>query len=543
MSLMLKPIDRWRQLSPVDLRSIITTLPLLLAATGCSSIEASPGGTAHIQVDYRDTPHEAVAQCSDLAKLDHDGVITRPRLVPATDRAPEHCELIAQIEPETAVYVGLPKRWNGRIWMMGNGGFAGGAVGPTSDGTDDHTVEYRLAAAASGMRQGFVTVYTNGGHYRGTPFDGSFALGRLDLLEDLAHRSVHESIKLAKAAAQSYYAMRPTYSYFEGCSTGGRQGLMTASRYPDDFDGIVANAPVLRWSDLMVKARWNQIALDTAPSLTQAKLSSAFQVVLRKCDPIDGVNDGLIADPRQCAFDPDTDLPSCGEQPHATCFTDPEKQALADIRRGPPLRGERRLPQYWDTLAPETTERWLVNDDGSASALSIMAQSFFKFAAFLPEQDPDYDWRHFDFTRDAARMQAFDDLMNPPLDFSAFRERGGKILGIWGWADASVNPAMGIDFQRALAQRIGNDAAQNFYRQYFIPGVGNCSGGYGPDEIDVVTPLIDWVEAGQLPERLPARKTRAGNIVYNRAYCPFPQATLYRGGDPENPENWQCSEN
>lgn len=514
---------------------------LLSGATGVIAGPTSEGASNQLAY-YHENTDQATTECGRIA--DRYQIKNNPsvrfRFLDATADMPEHCEIVVNIPPETGVYVALPTKWNGRIWMIGNGGFAGGAVGPLLADVDDHTVAYRRAVAASGVRRGFVTAYTNGGHYQGTPFDGSFAFQRPDLIEDLAYKSIHKGIKFAKKAVSAFYGRKADYSYFEGCAGGGRQGLMAATRYPGDFDGIVANAPVLRWSELMIKARWNHMALSVAPSLNLQKIAFAFQFVLGRCDSIDGVEDGLIADPRECDFDPVEHLPSCHEKPENSCFTEEEKRALVNIRQGPPLRGEYPLPQYWDTLSSETAIGWLANPDGSPNRLSTMAESFFKYVAFIPEQDPEYDWSTFDFIHDPARMRNFDEIMNPGSDFEAFRRRGGKILGFWGWSDASVNPASGINFHESLAGVYGGGRLRDFYRQFFIPGVGNCSGGYGPDEIDVMTVLINWVEKSHAPERLHARKTVAGKAIYNRTYCPFPQSIHYESGNPENPDNWRC---
>ncbi len=236
-------------------------------------------------------------------------------------------------------------------------------------------------------------------------------------------------------------------------------------------------------------------------------------------------------------------MPSCNGKSDEGCFTDAEKKALADIRRGPPIKGTYPLPQYWDTLEPSTTTRWLANADASPLSLTVMAQSFFKYAAFFPQQNPDYNWQTFDFERDPARMTWFDEMMNPKPEFDAFRERGSKILSFWGWSDTAINPAMGITFYKTIIDTLGLEATHDFYRLFFLPGVANCSGGYGPDEIDIMTPLIEWVETGHAPRRLQAQKTIDGQSKYNRAYCPFPQKTIYARGDAEYSENWFCDSN
>lgn len=525
----------WR--THFTLRKGASAALLLLCLLGpCRAGSAGDGGANASAI-----PGTPTGSCAELAGLAGEGVSIHPRSIDAAPDAPAHCELIATAPAETGIYIGLPERWNGRLLMIGNGGFAGGDVTRSTAGGTDHTVPYRVQAMNAALNAGFIAVYTNGGHFGGSPFDGSFALGRGDLLEDLAHRAVHAGVTLAKQAARRYYGMPPRYSYFEGCATGGRQGLMAASRYPEDFDGIAATAPVLRWSEIMIKARWNHAALAAAPSLTHARLAEVFTAVLAKCDALDGVRDGLIADPPACDFDPDEDLPSCTGDGPGPCFTAAEKRALADLRQGPPIGGGHPLPQYWDTLAPSTTPRWLANADGSLPALEVMAQSFFRYAGFYPVQDPTYDWQDFDFIKDPARMQAFDVMMNSPPDFDAFHARGGKVLSAWGGSDAAINPALGKAFYHQLVSAIGQEDMDAFYRLYFLPGMGNCKGGYGPDRVDLLTPLIRWVEGGEPPHRLPAQKMVDGAVRYNRAYCPFPQATVYTGGDPETPDNWVCS--
>ena len=316
---------------------------------------------------------------------------------------------------------------------------------------------------------------------------------------------------------------------------------MAASKYPDDFDGIAAAAPTLRWSDVMMKGLSNQMALDDAPTLTHAKLGTVFEAVLARCDAKDGVVDGLLADPSQCDFDPVRDLPRCTGAVNDSCFTEAETTALAKIRQGPTIKGRNYFPQYPGMEEASTARTWIRNPDGSPNVLTVFGESYMKYMFFLPEQDPDYDWKTFDFDTDPDRMTMINDLWNPKPTLEAFKARNGKILTYWGLADAALNPIMGTDYYAEVADRMGGvEQVQDFYRMYMVPGVAHCSGGYGPDEIDAMTPLIEWVEAGKTPDRLLAQKTVDGQLKYNRAICPHPQATVYQSGDPELPESYTC---
>ncbi len=491
-------------------------------------------------VSYTATPHRSLRSCETLQDLGSDAVSVKVTLVAATEDAPEHCEVIAIVSPDTHVYIGLPTAWNGRLWMIGNGGFAGGSVLRQKVIEGDIIAAVRYRAVNAGLQHGFMTVYTNGGHSRGGPFDADFAYQRPDLLDDWIEGAVHKGVDLAKTAAQTFYDQRPQYSYFDACSNGGRQGLRAATEYPEDFDGIVSNAPALRWSEIVLKVLWNDAAFRRAPTLTSQKLTIAWQHVLYKCDATDGVMDGLIGDPRVCNFDPETDLPKCSEEQDKECFNAADIQSLKDIYKGPPLRDGTTSPQYWDTLHPATVYGWLANGDGSPLIGTFLAQSFLRYMAFYPDQNPSYDWKEFDFERDLPRLQKIDEMLNTTTDLGAFQNAGGKIIGYWGWSDAGLNAQTGTEYYDQVADPFGLEKTLDFYRMFFIPGVAHCAAGYGPGEIDMMTPLIEWVEAGKTPGRLKARKTVDDQVKYDRAYCPYPQRTVYQGGDPEQHASWTC---
>jgi hypothetical protein len=519
------------------LRGVVLLLPLLLPLLLAGPAQASrgnPGGfslSAQSSVPYTLTPHRASVECQAMNVTLASGVTVSARLVAATAKAPEHCRLSGTIPAEVGFEINLPTQWNGRLWMYGNGGYAG-------EGADEpKEVESREA----GLSNGFATARTDTGHRRATEPLATFALNRPDKLIDHAYRAVHETIVLAKQLVSTYYARASSHAYWDGCSTGGRQGMMSAYRYPQDFDGILAGAPTLRWSDVMMKGLANQRALDSAPTLTLAKLDNVFKRVVAKCDAKDGVADGLISDPPGCDFDPAQDLPRCTGAVNDDCFTPAETDALARLRKGPRIKGREYFPQHWGVEHNTTALPWLFLP-GSANALTQFGQSYMRYFAF-ERQDPSYDWMAFNLDSDPDRMGRIDSLLNPQPDLAAFRDRKGKILSYWGWADAALNVVMGTDYHDAVSGRLGAESTQSFYRMYLVPGMAHCAGGYGPNLIDGMTPLIEWVEGGKVPQRLRARLVdAAGTTRYDRAYCPYPQRTVLNGGDPEKAENWRCDE-
>jgi feruloyl esterase len=271
-------------------------------------------------------------------------------------------------------------------------------------------------------------------------------------------------------------------------------------------------------------------------------MSNVFKSVAAKCDARDGLKDGLIDDPRLCRFDPANDMPRCAAGSEgAECLTNRQVDALQQIYSGPKNgRGEQlfvgQLPGSEDesTVAP-----FLVLPDNSPNLLTVFAQSWMKYLAF---GDPNYDPKSFDFDRDPSRIGRVDEIFNPTTDLSLFKERGGKMVTFWGWADNALNPQMGLNYYDRLRAKYGASETESFYRFFLVPGVAHCRGGYGPSEIDALTPVINWVEKGMPPERLPARLTKDGNVKYNRAYCAYPQTTQYNGsGSTEDPSNFSCS--
>jgi feruloyl esterase len=482
------------------------------------------------KVDFRATPIRATQECASMAGATADGVrIISSEMIAANDSVPAHCRINGVIPTEVGFHINLPVAWNGRLYMYGNGGYAG----------EDAEAPNEQKSRDTALSNGFATARTDTGHLASKEPLGTFAVDHTKVI-DHGYRAVHETVTLAKKLVTQFYGTPPKFSYWDGCSTGGREGVMSAQRYPSDFNGIVANAPTLRWTDIMIKGLWNQRALERG-AFAQAKMATIFKAVTSKCDAIDGSTDGLIDDPRQCKFNPATDVKRCAPgNDNDDCLTDGQANALQDIYDGPKdstgkpiFVGQVPGSEDASTLAP-----FLMMPDGSQNVLTRFANSWMKYLAF---QDPNYDPKSFDFDKDPQRIRKIDEIFNPTIDLAAFRDAGGKMITVWGWADNALNPQMGTNYYDELARMYSLANTQSFYRFYLVPGLAHCRGGYGPTDVDALTTLIDWAEGGTVPERIPAQMTKDGKVKFQRAYCAYPQATRYKGsGDTEDPKNYTC---
>jgi feruloyl esterase len=479
--------------------------------------------------------------CDSLASFKSDGLVTiQARGVAATADTPQHCRVTGVITPEVAFEVNLPDRWNRRFYMTGNGGLAGDAL-------DTPTNADRTAA----LTNGFVHARTNTGHDARKEPSGSFVLSNPQKAIDYAYRAVHVTAELAKKVATEYYARPIAFSYWNSCSNGGRQGLLEAQRYPDDFDGIIANAPWVDQTGFTLGAMWNQKVLTEAP-LPPAKLSVVAQAVMAACDMVDGLKDGLIDDPRRCTFDPTRDVPSCraGED-LPECLTPAQAMAVKKIYSGPTSNGKALFPGFMIgseaiNTAPNgtTSSGWLnaivpAKPDAKPADFNL-AEGVMRYLILQPPQ-ADYDFMKFDYDRDpaiVARWSQLADAKDP--DLSKFRRSGGKLIMTYGWADQILQPLMGVNYYEAVRSKHGRNTA-DFARLFMMPGVAHCGGGIGPDRIDSVTAVIDWTEKGKAPDHLIASKVTNGQVVRTRPLCPYPQVAKYKGqGSIDEAANFTC---
>jgi feruloyl esterase len=480
--------------------------------------------------------------CSALRSLtSFDLSVIGATVIPASANAPEHCRVSLMIPPAINVEVNLPTAWNGRLYMFGNGGWAGESF--ESPGRAEHR--------SRGLKAGFVTAATDTGHSAALEPGASFALSRQELL-DFAFRSLHLTAEAAKLMARTYYGVGPSKSYYDGCSQGGRQGLILAQRFPNDFDGIIAGAPALNFTGTqLARAYWMQgLAANPFPA---EKLGLLATRVYDQCDAKDGLKDGLIDDPRRCDFKPARDLPRCAEgTDRADCFTTNQIAALDRIYGDVMSQGKRYFPGWpvgAEIAGPNGQSGWIgqeINGPNGPGAWTSFGQGFLRFIApgakaAGADSDPSSLFSRFDIDRDPPRMQELRQIFDATdTDLSAFQRRGGKLMMYFGWADPQLNPRMGVEYYEQVVDKMGASTA-DFFRLYMVPGMFHCGGGVGTSVFDVATPLVKWVESSTPPDRIEASRVVAGKVVRTRPLCDYPLFARYKGnGSIDEAANFAC---
>jgi hypothetical protein len=489
------------------------------------------------------------ASCEDIknASFSPDVTITSATIVAATATAPEHCDVRGKISPEIGFAVKLPIQWNGRFYMTGNHGYAG---------------EIDHKAIDVGLRKGFATAGTDMGHdVKKEPGTTGFYHNRQKEI-DFCYRATHETAITAKEVVKAYYGKAPAFSYFVGSSTGGRQGLMEAQRYPADFNGILSGMPVMEVC-MFVQIAWYLTAILTPDSIgmgpvpvnnkimTVEKLPLLEKTVYAKCDGIDGLVDGIIDDPRKCTFDPERDLPLCtGDIEFPECFTAKQVAALKKIYGGPISNGK----SVCTKLCPGGEAMWANRFIGAGTNRPFeysLNWDTFKYL-FFKKDNPDYEFlRDFNFDTDFPKldfMRRYFEVTDPEL--FPFMNNGGKIIITHAWADPSHPPLVTINYYEEVLDFMGSKA-KDFSRLYMAPGVfrvpvefeGPGGGGPGPDNFDLFGPLVDWVEKGIAPESIVASRIADGKVVRTRPLCPYPKLARYTGkGSIDEAVNFVCAE-
>ncbi len=479
------------------------------------------------------------ADCQRLAERTvNDYTILSAEYTAESEAQPAACRVLGVLPPEIVFQVVLPSDWSGRILMTGNGGYAGQR--PDSP--------QRVRRAMQLAADGFVAVSTNTGHdSRNEPL-ATFALNDRQKEIDYSFRAVHLSIVTAKELTALYYGRSHDYAYWQGCSTGGRQGLMSAQRFPRDFDGVVAGAPVLNFTDTQIWGAWNAQALSEGPISTE-QIGLVAKTVYDRCDSRDGVRDGLLEDPRTCDFDPARDLPRCQDDGKDGCFDEPQVEALQKIYGGVVSRGEvlfPGLPVGAEAAPPSGRRRttgwagWILSPDGPSRQF-VFAETFMRYLAFEPDE-PEFDLRAFDYDEDPHRMDFIRSILDATdPDLTRFRDAGGKLLMYFGWADTALNPNMGVDYYES-AMAVTGEGTRDFFRLFMVPGMFHCGGGLGASRAEYLTPLMNWVEGGEAPKRIEVARVVEGNTEMTRPICPYPEAAQYDGsGDTNDAASFACA--
>ena len=496
---------------------------------------------------------QACASLSGLS-LPHTTIVSAV----SAPEAPARCEVQAIARPtkdsEIRLQVWLPvSGWNGKYLQVGNGGWAG---------------QIDQTAMADPLRRGYAVAGTDDGHRSDGPVPSApWAVGHPEKLIDFGYRAVHETSVEAKAILRAYFGREATRSYFTGCSDGGREALMEAQRYPEDFDGIIAGAPANNWSHLFTGFIWNEQALAETP-IPPAKLPAIQKAVVAACDALDGVKDGLIEDPRACHFEPASMLCKAGDA--ADCLTEGQAATLRKIYSGPknPRTGKPIFPGYAQgtEAIPGGWSPWILPPGLQAS----FGNSYYGQAVF---EKSNWDFRTLNFDTDVefgdAKAGAVLNSTNP--DLRSFRDNGGKLIQYHGWGDAAISPLNSIDYYesvRAFLSRFpdarhandarhGNTDPTDFYRLFLVPGMAHCGGGIGPNDFgntrsstrgdaqhNILAALEAWVERGSAPAKIigSGRAVNDPTKTLTRPLCPYPQSAHYRGsGDPNDAENFVCA--
>jgi feruloyl esterase len=446
-------------------------------------------------------------------------------------KLPSFCRVAGSIAPSTdsdiRFELWLPEQsWNGKFMQTGNGGAAGSIV---------------YSSLADPLARGYAVANTDTGH-QGAGGDFSWAVGHPEKLTDYQYRAVHELTVVGKAVTSARYGKDPEKSYWVGCSTGGRQGLKEAQRFPDDYDAIVAGAPANNWSALMAFSIEAQRNMTGPDGLGAAKLGVLKEAAIAACDAKDGVVDRVIGNPRTCSFDPAST--QCASGQSEGCLTPAEVAAAKRIYAGVVTKGgEVLIPG----TGPGSEPLWAAY---SSPQFSIGSNYFRNVVA----RDPSWDPARFDVDADVARAEARDagaaKAMDP--DLSAYLASGGKLLLYHGTTDGLIPYGNTVSYYESVVAKLGADAVRDRVALYLVPGMDHCAGGEGASAIDWIDALERFDASGKPPSSLAASHLvlPAGipgapstpSKPFTRPVCLHPQIAKYRGqGDEADAANWECA--
>jgi feruloyl esterase len=434
---------------------------------------------------------------------------------------PAHCRVSAVLQPSPDSHIEMElwlpaENWNGKFLAVGNGGWAG---------------NIETAAMGAGLARGYATASNDTGHKGGS---ASFIVGHPEKLVDFGYRSMHEMALRSKTIIEAFYRRGPQLSYYQGCSTGGRQGLMEAQKYPDDFDAIIAGAPVNNVIHLNINSVARQVDMLREPSriLPADKLKLFANAVMDACDANDGVKDGIVSDPQMCKFDPQVLMCKAGDSPD--CLTGPQvqtaKRAYAAVKT---QTGEMVYPG--SSSGFESAYR---NPTPGTPLNPLFADT----PRYVGHQDANWDVMSFELETDLAlamKNGGFIESTDP--DLAKFKARGGKLLLYHGWADPGPAPENTINYASAVTKKLGGDQG-NWMRLFLMPGMGHCAGGVGPDRADFLTTMENWREKSVAPASIVAsRSASRGRTEMTRPLCPYPQVAKYTGnGSTDDAKNFVC---
>ena len=498
-------------------------IAILLLFAAVALVAAPAGGTS----------------CESLAKLALQNTAVTAQVVPAGEFTapagrgpapsfkdlPAFCRVQATLTPtsdsDIKIEVWLPvSGWNGKFQAVGNGGWAG-------------TISYGPLGAA--VRRGYAAASTNTGHVGGS---ASFALGHPEKLTDFAYRAVHETTVAAKAIIASFYGNNPRYSYWNGCSTGGRQGLKEAQRFPADFDGIIAGAPANYQTHLHVWSIAVAQAVHKEPGsyIPSEKYPAIHKAALEACDALDGLKDGLIQDPTRCHFDPK--VLQCEGDDSSSCLTTPQVEAARKIYA--PVNNSRTGAEIFPGMEPGSELGW--GPLAGPNAAAVATDTF----TYVVYKDPNWDWHTMNPDTDTALADKIDNGLINATDpnLKPFFSHKGKLIMYHGWSDQLIAPGNSVNYYKAAVEAspgAGPRPADSI-RLFMVPGMAHCAGGEGPNTFDMVSAMEQWVEQDKAPEEIIASHSQNGAVDRTRPLCPYPQVAHYKGtGSLDDASNFTCA--
>src|SRR5215471_19064523 len=425
---------------------------------------------------------------------------------------PAYCRVTAVLTPTTDSHIEIelwmPAResWNGKYQAVGGGGWVG---------------SFNINGMLNALQEGYATSSTDTGH-KGP--EAAFAVGHPEKLVDFAYRAVHEMTAKSKAIMVAFYGRGPRFSYWNGCSTGGRQGIMEAVRYPEDFDGIIAGAPANNQFQL---GAW-RINLDTTIRkdprriVPRSKMLLLNRAVLEACDTL---KDGFLSDPMKCHFDPSTLL--CRGAENENCLTASQVEAVKMIYE--PVR-KRNGDLIYPGLVPGGEADWPISAFNGAPDPGAIDLGIFRYVA---HEDSAWDWHTFDLERDTAlalEKAGYVEVTDP--DLQKFKAHGGKLLIYHGWNDGgtggAISPLNSVNYYSSVLATMGPHQ-EDWLRLFMVPGMDHCGGGPGPNQFPVVSAMETWREQGKAPDQITAYRVNNDRVNMSRPLCPYPQVAVYKG--------------
>jgi feruloyl esterase len=430
---------------------------------------------------------------------------------------PEYCRVVMVLKPSSDSNINselwLPTTtWNGKFMAVGNGGFGGSIQG--------------LNEMRTVIRQGYAAAGNDTGHSAADGPGGMFALGHPEKIVDFAYRAMHEMTVTSKRLINEFYGKPQQFAYYKGCSTGGRQGVMAAQRYPDDFDGIIAGALANRHIQMHTAGSYRAINLARHPDreLTAAKAQLVNRTVMDSCDTL---KEGFLTNPRACTVD--FKKLACKGADSDSCLTAAQLMTVEEFYGGVKNSKGELIFSGQALGNPINAQRGAIPAIGTGND-TVRIWGF---------QNANYDWKTFDLDRDMPLINSkvgFVDAVDP--DLSKFKARGGKLLLYAGWGDTGITPENTALYYESVLAKMGRNQG-DFMRLFMIPGMGHCGGGPGLNTFDSIGALEAWREKNITPTQVTGFNN---TTLMTRPVCAYPQAAKYKGtGNIRDAANWSCA--